>query len=121
MNSMENPDLTVEEIDSLYTTFECFGPVARTPLKSIPARSSEQEFSRCVKKYIADLDRELRDFIKNGGLNLEYAVSKSLHRMVLIQPSGTSSSYTFDIATRWVAHRMARRIPRPSASGGAWW
>lgn len=115
VSSRENPGARKTEIETLYTTFVCFGPVARTCLRAIPARAEELEYDSALAGYLDDRDWEITDFVRDGGKDLQYTVSQSSsHRIALMDPNEMCNGYTSIIATRWIAHRMAAAIKKGS-------
>ena len=109
MRSMENPDPSEAEVERLFATFTCFGPVPRTCLKTIPAGSSNKNYEGDLEEYLGTVDREVRHFAKFGGHDLSHVMPMDCSRAVaLMQPSKTRRSYTTRVATRWIAQKLAR-------------
>ena len=108
VGSLENPKVGLGEINTLYTTFTCLGPIARTCLEMIPARSSNEKYHGCLEGYLAMVDREIQYFAGIGGLILQRTISSySSHRVAIMYPYDGGGSYKHLVATRWIAHRMA--------------
>lgn len=51
---------------NLYTTFTCFGPIARTCLKTILANSSDQNYDKTVEAYVSRIDTGYIGFLERG-------------------------------------------------------
>lgn len=106
MGRMENPEPAASEIAMLYAAFSCFGPIARTCLKTIP-KFSDERYDSDLEDYLNAVDHEIQRLAKMDE-PLEYSMSKHYcNRTLLLHPSKTCRSYTAQVATRWIAHRMA--------------
>ena len=106
--SLKNPKVGLVEINLLYTTFTCFGPVPRTCLETIPAESGEAKYNKYFRTYLAKVDHEIRGFVRRGGQGLWNDVSQlTSHRIALMYPTNEGTYYTARLATWWIAYRVA--------------
>ncbi|KAG0638815.1 hypothetical protein HOY80DRAFT_922315 [Tuber brumale] len=98
---------TQDQINKLFTTFVCLGPVARTCLKCIMV-TSDQEYNKSLEIYLSKMDREIGRFVDQGGREtIEHTVHvNASHRFAIMHPSKTGLSYTARIITRWIAYRL---------------
>ncbi|RPA94839.1 hypothetical protein L873DRAFT_1746270 [Choiromyces venosus 120613-1] len=103
---LEEPP-TQDQINKLFTTFACLGPVAGTCLKLIDVTSDEL-YNESLEIYLSQVDREIEGFIAHGGREtIAHTVHQdSSHRMAIMHPTQTGLSYTARIITRWMAYRV---------------
>ncbi|KAG0640153.1 hypothetical protein HOY80DRAFT_33405 [Tuber brumale] len=112
---LEQPS-TQDQINKLFTTFACLGPVPRTCLESIDVTSDEL-YNESLEIYLSQVDREIDAFIAYGGREtIEHTVHQdSLHGMAIMHTAKkTGLSYTVRITTRWMAYRVYEKALRSS-------
>jgi len=99
----------------LFTTFTCFGPIARTCLQSISV-SNESEYARSLDQYIGEVDQEIDTFVAQGGYQtIENSVHQhASHRIAIMHPTDNRCSYNAGIATRWIAHKVFEKVQKRS-------
>ena len=99
-------------MEALYTVFTCFGPVARTCLRSIHPNPQSYTYEHDLATYLGQVDREIRSLagqlsqILGGGLEQE-----SSSTIVLMEPNHSGLSFTVRVMSRFIAHRMAGAEP----------
>jgi len=99
--------VTNAEIERLYTTFSCLGPVGRICLQTINIRT-EKHYNESLDIYEGQVSREIDAFITMGGReNLEGSVHEtSSHKIILMEPLKDGRAYTPRLSTRWIAYRV---------------
>ena len=104
---MKNPEPRATEVAMLYATFSCFGPSPKTCLAIIP-KPSDERFDRVLEDYLRYLDTDIGCVARiDHTCSLEHIVSKyDPSRSLLMHPSETCKSFTVQVATRLIAHRM---------------
>jgi hypothetical protein len=107
VSSIENSPLDLSQIESLYTTFICFGPIARVCLESITTDCTGETYDESLREYLGDVDLEIQSLVASGVSNLEVAIYQhSSHKISLMCPDKSGLTYKARLATRWIAHRM---------------
>ena len=104
-SSIKHPVVSTRQMEALYTTFTCFGPVARICLQSIYADIGSVKYEADVEEYLGQVDREIHSLV--GYLSLDQAVDQgSSHKIVLMDPNNRGTSFTARVISRYIAHRM---------------
>ena len=100
--------VSTRQTEALYTTFTCFGPVARICLQSIDADLGSDEYEADVKNYLGQVDRQIESFVGQGGYkSLEQATDEGAsHKIVLMDPNRRATSFQARVITKYIAHRM---------------
>jgi hypothetical protein len=113
----ENPP-SQDEINKLFTTYTCLGPVARTCLESIDV-SDDNLYNETLQNYLREVDREIAKFVARGGREtVEHAVLVgSSHKMAIMDPTEGGFSYTARIITRWIGYRVYEKAQKHSQHG----
>ncbi|CUS09016.1 unnamed protein product [Tuber aestivum] len=58
--TLDRTDPTPAEIQTLYTTFICLGPIARTCLLSVPAELGTTQYDQKFSAYVQTIDIEIQ-------------------------------------------------------------
>lgn len=103
------------EINRLFTTFECLGPVPRTCFKEIGV-SDDKSYSDDLESYLCEVDREIENFIIDGGRESidQDLHEKASHKIAIMHPSKTGYSYQARLITRWIAFRVYEKALKHS-------
>ncbi|PUU82311.1 hypothetical protein B9Z19DRAFT_1120916 [Tuber borchii] len=106
---------TQDEINKLFTTFECLGPVPRTCFQTIIV-SNDDEYNESLETYLSEIDRAIQKFILEGGREtIEQELhANSSHKITIMQPSKSGFSFTPRLITRWIAFRVYETALRHS-------
>lgn len=106
--SLCNSGMNQTNTAHLYTTFSCFGPNARTCLKTIPANSSDGEYDNYVESYLSIVDEEIKQLIGQGDYRYLGSVfgQGTSYTIGLMEPNEHGNGFQIGIITRWIAYRI---------------
>jgi len=107
---MQYPDPSPEQIERLYTTFTCLGPVPRTCLEIIPTKNNTSYHDKLVK-YLREVDQACRSFIRSSPCPAidDLLDEDSGHQIAIMEPESKGSAFHTRIITRWIAHKIAEK------------
>ena len=106
--SLEDRSPSTEQIQRLYTTFICLGPVARTCLETIPATLSTREYNKSFINYIHKMDNYMASISAKFKIGTPENASRCMetHKIIRMEPCNDNTSYTSEIMTRWIMYRI---------------
>ncbi|PUU72371.1 hypothetical protein B9Z19DRAFT_1069820 [Tuber borchii] len=107
---MQYPDPSPEQIERLYTTFTCLGPVPRTCLEVIPTKNNSSYHDKLVK-YLREVDQACRNLIRSTPCPAieDLLDEESGHQIAIMEPVSKGFAYDTRIITRWIAHKIAEK------------
>ena len=112
MSSITHLRVSPASMEALYTTFTCFGPVARICLQSIHPNPDSYRYEHDLAAYLDQVDREIRSLagqqVQILGRTLEQESSSTI---ILMEPNHSGLSFTTRVMSRFIAHRMVGTEP----------
>jgi len=106
--SLDTKSPSDEEIQNLYSTFICLGPVARTCLTTVSAKLGTEEYDARFKAYVTKIDNQIQSVsakFQFGSLSNAVGCFET-HKIIRMEPCLKNTAYTTEIITRWIACRI---------------